>query len=258
MPDPAAASAAPATTLATGEQPAAVATPDAAAVAAAAEATRVAALTPEAKAAEETAKASADAKAKADASAEAQRLAALSPEARKAEEDAKAKAQADAKAKAVPEKYELTLPEGVTENAELKGQFETIAKELGLTQENAQKLYSLGAQATTQNTNALLKDVAALQSSWLTASEKDPEIGGDGAQEKVAIARTALKFATPELKQVLNETKLGNHPELVRWMYRVGKAMSEDTLVQGGKSVAPTTDSFDAKAARLYPNQQAA
>lgn len=41
------------------------------------------------------------------------------------------------------------------------------------------------------------------------------------------------KFGSPELKQYLNETGLGNHPELVRIFANIGKAMSEDGLVTG-------------------------
>ncbi|MEI6907818.1 peptidase, partial [Klebsiella pneumoniae] len=40
-------------------------------------------------------------------------------------------------------------------------------------------------------------------------------------------------FGTPELKEYLNGTGLGNHPELVKAFIKVGKAMSEDGMVTG-------------------------
>jgi hypothetical protein len=56
-------------------------------------------------------------------------------------------------------------------------------------------------------------------------------------------------FATPELRTLLNESGLGNHPEIIRAFYRAGKAISEDGFVAGGHKA---TDKGDAK--RLYPN----
>lgn len=199
-------------------------------------------------------KADATAKADSDAKAEAERVAKLTPEQKQAEAEAKAKAEAEAKAKQVPEKYELKLPDGVSLDTEVSGEFEKTAKEMGLTQENAQKLYELGAKATQRNTAALLTNVKVLQESWLAASTADKEFGGDKLNENMAVAKTALKFATPELKQILNESRLGDHPEVIRWMYRVGKAMAEDTFVTGGKQGARDS-SDEARAKRLYPNQ---
>lgn len=198
-------------------------------------------------------------KAAADA-AEAERVAKLTPEQKQAEDEAKAKADAEAKAKAdaeerakrAPEKYELSLPDGMKADAEVSGEFEATARKLGLTQEEAQELYALGAKANQRSAEAMLADVKALQESWLSAAQSDKEFGGEKLKENLAVAKTALKFATPELKQILNETRLGDHPELIRWMYRVGKAMAEDTFVTGRQSA--TRDSTEAaRADRMYP-----
>ena len=40
-------------------------------------------------------------------------------------------------------------------------------------------------------------------------------------------------FGTPELKTYLNDTGLGNHPDLVKAFVKIGKAMSEDGMVDG-------------------------
>jgi len=48
------------------------------------------------------------------------------------------------------------------------------------------------------------------------------------------VARKALEtFGTPELRDVLNMTGMGNHPEVIRAFYKAGKAISEDRFVQG-------------------------
>ena len=56
-------------------------------------------------------------------------------------------------------------------------------------------------------------------------------------------------FGTPELRDVLNMTGLGNHPEIIRAFYRAGKAISEDAFVSGSPRRA---DDMDA-AKRMFP-----
>ena len=40
-------------------------------------------------------------------------------------------------------------------------------------------------------------------------------------------------FGTPELRSLLDSTGMGNHPEVVRLALKIGKAISEDTIVRG-------------------------
>jgi hypothetical protein len=57
--------------------------------------------------------------------------------------------------------------------------------------------------------------------------------------ENLAAAKMALDtFGTPELRTLLIETGLGDHPEMIRAFVRAGKAISEDTLAMGGKKPA--------------------
>ena len=70
---------------------------------------------------------------------------------------------------------------------------------------------------------------------WLGEAKADPEIFG-GSEEVFAknaevAKRVVDKFGTPELKQGLNSTGFGNHPELVRMLVKIGKSMTEDQLV---------------------------
>lgn len=211
---------------------------------------RVAALTPEARQAEQTAKAKVESEAA--TKAEETRRAALTPEARKAEDEAKALKDAEAKANAVPDKYELKLPDGLKIDAAVQTAFEAKAKELGLSQDKAQALYDIGAQAIQSNAKAQATQAADTQASWLEASRADKEFGGDALQANMAVAAKAMGFATPELKTILNDTKLGNHPEVIRWMVRVGKAMSEDAHRQGREALK-NTQTFTGKAQAFYP-----
>lgn len=69
---------------------------------------------------------------------------------------------------------------------------------------------------------------------WAATVKADKEIGGDKLTANLGVAQRALDtFGTPELKEYLNGTGLGNHPELVKAFIKVGKAMSEDGMVTG-------------------------
>ena len=71
---------------------------------------------------------------------------------------------------------------------------------------------------------------------WAEQVKADKDLGTDAS---IGAAQKAMdKFGSPELKQYLNETGLGNHPELVRIFANIGKAMSEDGLVTGNSGGA--------------------
>lgn len=149
-------------------------------------------------------------------------------------------------AEGAPAEYEdFKAPEGVTLDPEVTGQFKTLAKELNLSQAQAQKLADMGASITQKQagqTSALLEQARI---EWTNNAKNDKEFGGEALAANMAVARKAMdEFGTPELKSLLNESGLGNHPEIIRAFYRAGKAISEDTFVGGGTSASkqPKTD----------------
>lgn len=145
----------------------------------------------------------------------------------KAEKDAADKAEKDKKP-AAPEKYEFAAPEGQELDANALSVFEPIAKELGLTQEQAQKLVDIYPQIQQQQAEAWSKQ----GEEWREQVKSDKEIGGDKYTANVGNAQKALdQFGSPALREYLETTLLGNHPELVRFFAKVGKAVSEDTMV---------------------------
>jgi hypothetical protein len=153
-----------------------------------------------------------------------------------------------------PESYEFKFPEGVEPDKEMLAQFEPIAKELGLTQEAAQRLVDLSAQQLAKVTEAQRQAFEQQTVQWVDQVKADKEIGGDQLQERLGVAKKALEaFGSPELTQYLNATGLGNHPELIRAFYRAGKAISEDSVItggQGGNSAPKSAEQI------LYPNMQ--
>lgn len=140
--------------------------------------------------------------------------------------------------KTVPESYELKMPEGVQLDQAAAEEFTAIAKELGLDQEAAQKVADVGAKMAQRQAEAHAK----LVESWVEQVKTDQEIGGDKLDENLGIARKALDmFGSPELKDLLNSTGLGNNPTIIKAFYKAGKAISEDGFVKGSPK-GPETD----------------
>ena len=157
--------------------------------------------------------------------------------------------------KGAPEKYEFKPVEGRELDSETMSTFAEVAKEAGLTQDAAQKILDRMAPQMAQRQQA---QIEAIRSEWVEASKTDSEFGGEKIAENLATAKKALdQFGTPELRALLNESGLGNHPEIIRLMYRAGKAISEDTYVGRAASVGgkPAPKSFADAAAALYSNQ---
>lgn len=138
---------------------------------------------------------------------------------------------------AAPEKYEFTAGEGQELDKEAVAAFEPIARELGLSNEQAQKIVDVYGstiipQIAKQQEAAWQKQVTE----WAETVKADKELG---SVESIGNAQKAMdQFGTPELKQYLNDSGLGNHPELFRIFSRIGKAMSEDGFVSGSSENA--------------------
>lgn len=144
-----------------------------------------------------------------------------------------------------PESYaEFTLPEGISlDRAALEG-FTPLAKDLNLSQEQAQKVVDLYAQKMLpQIQQAFADQKAQMVESWLQESMKDPEVGGARFDESVSTARKALDaFGTLALKAALDESGLGNHPELIRLLANIGKRISEDGTASTRSATAGSRD----------------
>ena len=152
----------------------------------------------------------------------------------------------------VPEQYaDFAFEEGKALDTELADDIKATAKELGLTQSQAQKLADLALKRTESAQSKQAEMLAQARDEWAGQAKADKEFGGDAIEANLATARKALDtFGTPELKALLNESGLGNHPEVIRFFYRSGKAISEDRVIRGGAAGQPTDP-----AKRLFPNQ---
>jgi len=148
-----------------------------------------------------------------------------------------------------PEKYaDFKVPEGVTVNPETLKTFQEKAKALNLTQEQAQEFVDLQSALVTRTRQEAVDTFNKLRGEWKSESEKLMKAQPEKSIGLVAQARD--KFATPELIKILDESGLGDHPEMVRLFIKLGGAIADDTVVDGGKGGGERS-----AADVLYPSQ---
>lgn len=151
-----------------------------------------------------------------------------------AEKEAAEKSEKEQKQEGAPEKYEFQAGEGVELDAEALKDFEPVARDLNLTNEQAQKLVDAYPKILAGVQQRQADAWQATTEQWAADVKADKEIGGEKLTANLSAAQRALdQFGTPDLKEYLNTTGLGNHPDLVKTFVKIGKSMSEDGMVTG-------------------------
>ncbi|HFP9250564.1 TPA: peptidase [Raoultella ornithinolytica] len=154
-----------------------------------------------------------------------------------AEETKTEEAEKDKKPEGAPEKYEFKAGEGVELDSGAMADFEPVARELNLTNEQAQKLVDVYPKILAGVQQRQVEAWQKQTEGWAETVKADKEVGGDKLTSNLSAAQRALdQFGTPELREYLDGTGLGNHPELVKAFIKVGKAMSEDGVITGKES----------------------
>lgn len=177
------------------------------------------------------------------------------PEGKDGEEEAPAPAGA-------PEKYELSAPEGQEFDAASFEAVEPIFREIGLSNDQAQKLVAaygekimpaLAERAKTQ----LETQAAATRKEWSDAFHNDPDLGGANKDRTLADAARAFDHYGMKkgegFRQMLDESGLGNHPDLIRFVARVGRDLDEGGFERGGAVTQPKTPEGKMYGAEFQP-----
>lgn len=143
-----------------------------------------------------------------------------------------------------PEKYEFDLGEGVNLDQEAFDLVEPILREMDLSQDAASKIVGAYAgkvlpllqQRAEQQATAAGEE---LRSDWAKQTMADAEVGGAKLEESKAMAARAMARLLPQgeegqrFRTFLNESGLGNHPEMMRLLARAGRELSEATVDRG-------------------------
>lgn len=147
-----------------------------------------------------------------------------------------------------PEGYDLKFaPETQVDN-DLLGDFRKTAKEIGLTQGQAQKLGSMyearmsevGKRMVEAQTQAMLE----ARKGWEAEITKRPAFEAERGHIRAAMRQ----FGDKELFDLLDQTNLGSHPKMWDFMAKVGKALAEPGFR------GENTGQAKSAAEVLYPN----
>jgi len=150
-----------------------------------------------------------------------------------------------------PESYRLEPPEGLTLDEEAVALATPAFQALGLSNEQAQSLMPVAAEwarsLQARGHQQMMEQVAAQRREWFETARADREIGGtqwEASTARAARALDALGFPKGSaFRTLLDESGLGNHPEMIRAFARVGRAVSEDRFERPGTpSAARKTD----------------
>tara|TARA_R100001594_G_C4028919_1_gene260848 strand:- start:487 stop:1308 length:822 start_codon:yes stop_codon:yes gene_type:complete len=124
-----------------------------------------------------------------------------------------------------PENYDFGDDEGALD------EFRDFAHKTGLTQNQANNILELygdiqerqNEQVQQAREDSKMKSQVDLQKEW-----------GKNYTSKIDLAQRAVaQLSTPEFTELLNETGLGNHKEVIRVFAKVGEILGEDSLVVG-------------------------
>jgi hypothetical protein len=151
-------------------------------------------------------------------------------------------------ASVVPEKYELKLPENSVLDETAIERTTAIARELGLSNEAAQKSLEFLNTETASAQEALLMSLrpggalwTAEVNDWEAKALNDPVIGGTPEKLKasVELAKGVVRtYGDESLVEFLEKSGFGSNPTVIRMLSKIGKATAEKApLPTGGTQV---------------------
>lgn len=157
------------------------------------------------------------------------------------------------------ESYALGLEEFLSSEAELSGleidktleaEFCKMARDMGLKKQDAASMAQMyarhQARLEAEGRSRREREMREAEAAWIRELKTDRNF-----PVQLGRARAAVKtYGTPELLDVLEDTRLGSHPAFVRFMARVGEALAEPGFATGE---AGSADKSPAEV--LYPNQ---
>ena len=192
-----------------------------------------------------------------DAPVEASEQAQAAPETEGASKDAQAsegapEGQQDAQKPAEPEDYSFEPSEDFQVPQENLDSFAKACKEAGLSKKQAEAMLAWHKGFAGDVQKLQQQQEAAQVKAWQDEILKDPEIGGTHWKAAVADSRKALNaFDTDgKLRTLLKQMHADYHPDVVRVIARVGRAMGEDKFISSkgsGNDVRALED-------RMWPN----
>lgn len=138
-----------------------------------------------------------------------------------------------------PTSYELVeIPEGFELDPSIDKEFREFAASRKWSKDDVKELSAMQVKLYAKQSEAHADRVAA----WADEVKADKEIGGRDFDANAAKAREAkLAFFSPEFDKMLDKTGLGNHPDMIKGLVRIGKAMGEMGTLPGKGVTTPSS-----------------
>ncbi len=109
--------------------------------------------------------------------------------------------------------------------------FRQFAHQLGLNNQQAETIYQAYQQDIAERDQVSQQQFEQFEVDNLNALQQE---WGDQFNHNLEMARRAfMNFATPEAVQIVEETGMGNHPELLKVFARIGEVLAEDSVLPG-------------------------
>jgi len=165
--------------------------------------------------------------------------------------------EGDKPAEGAPDEYTFEAPEGVEYDNELIDAVAPIMKELGLSQEQANKLVDKYTEFMSERGGDDEGMVADAREQWEKSLKEDEKFGGDNYEKNAAQVSQFIQATVPDdlkedLISTLNETGLGSHPALVKYVHHLSKQFPTGEDNPAGGNPAPRGETSREK--RMYPN----
>lgn len=143
--------------------------------------------------------------------------------------------EAEQQQQTAPEHYVLKNANGEDVEPQELEMMSRMFKDVNLSQEQAQKLYSAYEKEQGSFIEQSQKEFNKMRDDWFNQTISDPQIGGQNiGQTKLCIKRVMQQCGNKELSEFLNKTGLGFNPAMVRFMTKVGELLGNDNhFVQG-------------------------
>lgn len=131
-----------------------------------------------------------------------------------------------------PESYaDFTIQEGAEVADNVLSGLNEVARDMDLSQEQAQKLLNLQILAQQEQQKFMTEQ----NEKWIQEINDSPDYGGKKLDENKKLAALAKDrfIAIPGFKELLNEPGVGNRLPMFAVMVELGKSLSDDSLVTG-------------------------
>lgn len=155
-------------------------------------------------------------------------------------------------------KYELKAPEKSLLPAAHAEKIVSLAKERGLSNEQAQAVYDAESAHFKEYVDTAIKAEQEKVTKWKDELVKDPSFAGDKLAEYNAGATELLnKYGDPELMKLLQDSGFAYHKSVARFLQKLHNASKPDKIAAPGAPPAKPGErdnSPEAMASRLFPS----